>query len=142
MTIRLWADAALTSSGSIVPNTAYTPCLAAASASATLGSNVAGIRHGPGYVSGKQTKSAPSAAARSIHCTASTTLRSASPGGCEIGCTTAIRKVIGVSPKHDGTGNRLSGIMLHKKLKIVNRFRLKRSGFMQPEQVNGSDGRC
>src|SRR5215469_2777519 len=75
------------------------PCLAAASASVAVGSNVAGMRHGPGYVSGKQTKSAPSAAARSIHCTASATLRSASAGECEIGCTTAIRKVIGVSLK-------------------------------------------
>jgi hypothetical protein len=67
------------------------------------------MRHGPGYVSGKQTKSAPSAAARSIHCTASATLRSASPGGCEIGCTTAIRNVIGVSLKHlRQNGNRFS----------------------------------
>src|SRR5262249_32663654 len=80
--------------------------------------------HGPGYVSGKQTKSAPSAAARSIHCTASAASRSASPGGCEIGCTAVIRNVIGVSPKHyAASGNRFCGIMLHKKLKIVNRFR-------------------
>src|SRR5262249_6231006 len=76
---------------------------------AALGSNVVGMRHGPGYVSGKQTKSAPSAAARSIQCTASATLRSASPGGCEIGCTTAIRNVIGVSLKHlRQNGNRFS----------------------------------
>src|SRR3974377_811284 len=120
----LWGVSALASSGAIVPNTTYTPCLAAASKSAALGSNVAGMRHGPGYVSGKQTKSAPSAAARSIHCTASATLRPASPGGCEIGCTTEIRKVIGVSPKHDAAelGTAFPGSCFTKKLKIVNRF--------------------
>jgi hypothetical protein len=86
------------------------------------------MRHGPGYVSGKQTKSAPSAPARSIHCTASATLRPASPGGCEIGCTTAILKVIGVSPKHDAAelGTAFPGSCFTKKLKIVNRFGSKR----------------
>src|SRR6516165_7719058 len=135
--MRLWAVAALASSGSIVPNTAYTPCLAAASASAALGSNVAGIRHGPGYVSGKQTKSAPSAAARSIHCTASATLRSASPGGCEIGCTTAIRKVMGHLPGA-GCGKKKPAFRDHasQKAQIVNRY--SRGGRIR--QIAARDG--
>src|SRR5437764_11610446 len=80
----------------MVPNTTWILFVAAASTIAGVGSNVAGIRHGPGYVSGKHTKCAPSPAARSIACTASATLAWSAPGRWQIGCTTAMRNGMAV----------------------------------------------
>src|SRR5262245_8219716 len=105
MQVRLWAVAAFASMGAMVPNTTWVRCLAAASTIAAVGSKAAGMRHGPGYVSGKQTNCAPSPAARAMARSASAMFAASLPGGWQIGWTTAMRKVMALAP-----ARRLAGV--------------------------------